>query len=484
MKSIFVATLLCALFIGAATAQEQVELDFWTLGASNEQPFYDELFALFKEEHPNIDINLQLFPLDQYLNAVQLAFRGGNEPDILRVGNLGIFNLSSFVAQGWIQPLDRYITPEVTERFPEGFIVEGTVILGNHIYSLPLINPSTAGAPFLYYNKALFAEAGVEAPPTTWDDLRDAARRITEAGNGRFYGYGMMGVQNPGVAATQFAVTSGFVGLADTFVGLNLNTGRFDAAHPAIAKAVEFARTLNLDDRSVLPGWENLTQNTLADAFAQGQVGMAVGPPWWAGALDGRYGLDTSQFGVAPLPTPDGQYVTKFGGGPAQGFFGMTSRTEHPDEVWTFMDFLYSRKAAEIALREGQFGGSPAVVLPSEVVAKLSPTLPLLLEAVDVESVTRPDPAIRFPGWPAVSNNYIEPQPNLVDVQAAAVQGLVNYEEAAAQYNQAADAALDQAIAAAQAEGAAVCRELLVFPNFDGTQDYTTSDYKALPACP
>ena len=92
-----------------------------------------------------------------------------------------------------------------------------------------------------------------------------------------------------------------------------------------------------------------------------------------------------------------------------------------------------------------------------------------------------PNPFVRNPEMTKVAANYTDPTPNL----AQAVQGLFagQLTDVKATLKGVADRqnkALDEAFAKAQAEGAKVSRDDLVFSNWDTAKDYGAADYAAL----
>ena len=74
--------------------------------------------------------------------------------------------------QGVAEPLDCYVTPEFKGRFIETFLTPS--VMDGKVYGLPI----AASARAMYYNKDVFAKAGINEPPATWADLKTAAEKI------------------------------------------------------------------------------------------------------------------------------------------------------------------------------------------------------------------------------------------------------------------------------------------------------------------
>lgn len=157
---------------GGASGDLSAELTWWdTSDATNEAPAYDELIKKFNEEYPDVTINHETVPFDQTQNKFKTAAESGSgAPDILRAE---VAWTPEFASLGYLYALD------------------GTAALENNFLETPLSSnvyeDKTYGVPQvtdtlgLMYNKALFEKAGLdpEAPPATWDEVREAAKALS-----------------------------------------------------------------------------------------------------------------------------------------------------------------------------------------------------------------------------------------------------------------------------------------------------------------
>src|SRR5688572_6635720 len=147
------------------------ELTWWdTSDPTNEAPAYDKLIEAFNEEYPDVTIKHEVVPFDQTQNKFKTAAESGSgAPDILRAE---VAWTPEFASLGYLYALD------------------GTAALENNFLETPLSSNvyegKTYGVPQvtdtlgLMYNKALFEKAGLdpEAPPTTWEEVREAAKAL------------------------------------------------------------------------------------------------------------------------------------------------------------------------------------------------------------------------------------------------------------------------------------------------------------------
>lgn len=92
-----------------------------------------------------------------------------------------------------------------------------------------------------------------------------------------------------------------------------------------------------------------------------------------------------------------------------------------------------------------------------------------------------PDPRVRNPQTSQVYLNFRQPTPSFGDTVQGIFAGQLNDPRAAMKMvKDLYERAFDEAIAAAQSNGAQVSRDDYVFPNWDPTQDYPDANYQAL----
>ncbi len=139
-------------------------------------------------ETSGVKVQINVVDWDNYWTLLEAGASGGEMPDV--------FWMHSNTAQMYMEndlllPLDDYIAADDSIDLSNYY--EGIVDLYNRTdngvqYALPKDHDTIA----LLYNKALFDKYGVDYPTDdwTWEDLRDAAAKITEAGEADgVYGY-------------------------------------------------------------------------------------------------------------------------------------------------------------------------------------------------------------------------------------------------------------------------------------------------------
>ena len=184
---VFVSVLLIVVLavIPASTAQDEVTISICChdIGAPEDgadpSPSY-EVVQDYMEQNPNVSFDIRTVPFSE-IDSTQLAsMEAGQGPDILIVNSVTI---GSFIDRGYLIPMNELID---ASGYDTSDIFEGMMkaaVFNDLIFGLPI----DTGTRLLYWNKAMFAEAGLE-PPTTWDELMDVAVEMADPENG-IYGF-------------------------------------------------------------------------------------------------------------------------------------------------------------------------------------------------------------------------------------------------------------------------------------------------------
>lgn len=152
----------------------------------------EEVVKAFLKRFPNIKL---VSPTGLTIEGVTdssktlLSIAGGLSPDVIQVT---LSNSDTYITQGFLQPLDRFIpesaTQEIEERVPAAVmpVIHRKGPDGQtHYWALP----SNIMVRVLMYRKDLFMDAGIEHPPRDWKELEEDARLLTRPEKG-VYGFG------------------------------------------------------------------------------------------------------------------------------------------------------------------------------------------------------------------------------------------------------------------------------------------------------
>ena len=159
-------------FAGFAGA---VKITYWQYYYETKVKLVDQLIEEFEKLNPGIEVEQVTFPYENFNEKVAVSVPAGVGPDVL---TLFYGWIPLYVTSGYLIPLPaNEFSPEYlnSEFFP--FVSKGIEFNG-----VPYALPTAVRALALFWNKDLFAEAGLdpETPPTTFAELVDYAKKLTK----------------------------------------------------------------------------------------------------------------------------------------------------------------------------------------------------------------------------------------------------------------------------------------------------------------
>jgi sn-glycerol 3-phosphate transport system substrate-binding protein len=182
LRAVLAASVAGLSFVTPATVFAATEIQWWhaMTGANNE--VVDQLTKEFNEsqgDYKIVPVFKGTYP--ETLNAGIAAFRAKQPPAIIQVFDAGSGVMMG--AEGAIVPV-----AEVLEKggatFDKSQYLPGIAAYYSKPDGTMLSFPYNSSSPILYYNKDIFAKAGLDAenPPETWPEVFDAAKKIKTSG--------------------------------------------------------------------------------------------------------------------------------------------------------------------------------------------------------------------------------------------------------------------------------------------------------------
>ncbi len=301
----------------------------------NQVPIMEELASTFTKSHPNITVNVQLTPWDDYWTKLKAAVTGGAAPDVFWMNGP---NFQLYATNGVLKPLDDEIAADKVDldAYPKALVDLYTV--GGKRYGLPK-DFDTVG---LWYNKKLFDAKGVKYPDGTWSwaDFGAAAAKLTDKAAGTYaiaasptsaqeYQYNTI-YQAGGYVVSRDGKSSGY-------------------ADPATIEGLRFWTDLIKTGAS--PDLKTMTDTAPINLFESGKTAMYWGGSWDVAEFStNEYTKD--KVDVAPLPKGKQQATI------IHGLANVVSaKSTHTAQAWEFVKFLGTKEAAEIL---GKHGPIPA----------------------------------------------------------------------------------------------------------------------------
>ena len=369
---------LAACSAGGGSDSGKTELRVATFPPGADAAAYDafaEQEAQFEKANPDIDIIGVEYEWEGPTFAVQLA--GGSLPDVFTVP----FTDSKTLLENG-QLMD--VTDEVEELgYADKFnpIILDAVKDGDRIFGFP----RQAYAMGLHYNRTLFEQAGLDpdSPPTTWDEVREAAKTISEK-TGKA---GFMEMTQNNTGGWQLVAASAARGGSiqeDNGDGTYTST----IANDGTKAALEFLHDLRWEDNSLGSNFL-LDWGTINQEFAAGNIGMYSSGSDVYTALVRDFSLNPDDYGLTVVPVEDGGGT--LGGGDIAVVSPTVDDTTKAAAV-TWIDWYYMQK-----LLDEDAAVKDAETLAASDQAVGTPLLPVLDRETYEESLTWIEPYINVP---------------------------------------------------------------------------------------
>ncbi len=163
---------------------QSASINYWhTFTSQSEQAGLQAVLDLFKAAHADIAVTPENIPNPEFMAKITAAVVSGSRPDVTMVASERFQDL---LAMGGLTDMtDRIATWERRADFDDKRFA--SITQDGKSYGVP----GFTFVDWMYYRKDWFEEAGI-APPTTLEELRQAAIKLTDPAKGRF-GFGLRG---------------------------------------------------------------------------------------------------------------------------------------------------------------------------------------------------------------------------------------------------------------------------------------------------
>ncbi|MBB6669464.1 ABC transporter substrate-binding protein [Cohnella nanjingensis] len=295
-------------------------VNFWVnWGGDFKKDFQKYVIDEFEKKYPNIKVKMTYVEgTDKLLTSIA----GGNPPD---VAQLDRFMVGSWAAKGSLEDLTSLVERDSINKDDYYPAVWAEANYNDKTYALPWGTDDRA----MYYNKTLFKEAGLDPnkPPTTISELDRMAEQIfKKGGNGKYDRVGFIPWMSQGSIYTY----------SWNWGGKFEDNGQLTLNDPQNVKALEwmagYAKKYNIAN---LSSFSNAMGQTGLNPFWTGKVGFIVDGNWILNDLAKT--KPQFEWGVIPVPAPDGHEPTTWSGGFS---YVMPKGAKHKEAAWTLMKFI------------------------------------------------------------------------------------------------------------------------------------------------
>lgn len=164
------------------SAQAATEVNWWHAMGGQLGEILEEMTADFNASQSDYQVNPSYRgSYSETMTGAIAAFRAGEQPHILQVFEVGTGTMMN--ADGAIYPVHQLMEDQ-GRRFDQDAFLPAVVGYYTSSDGDMLSFPFNSSTPIMYYNKDLFAAAGLdpEQAPTTWQEMEDASLQLIESG--------------------------------------------------------------------------------------------------------------------------------------------------------------------------------------------------------------------------------------------------------------------------------------------------------------
>ncbi|MFG2473998.1 ABC transporter substrate-binding protein [Streptomyces fagopyri] len=296
---------------------ELVAADYGDSKANSSQKYWDTVVKGYETAHPGVRVEITVYPWTDVDRKVAERVAAGRAPDMAQIGAY-----ADYAAKGQLYSADQVLSIPVQADFVSQLTEAGQV---NRVqYGMPF----AASTRLLFFNKKLFADAGL-TPPQSWSEL--AADAAALKARGVKFPYALpLGPEEAQAETMQWLLSGG-----DSYTD-DVGTYHLDST--------ENVDTLTwLKNELVGKGLTGpvapakLNRADAFAAFARGEVGMLNGHPTLMKAAADK-GV---RFGMVPMPGVNGRAKATMG---VADWMMAFKHNGHREQIGSFLDYVYSEK--------------------------------------------------------------------------------------------------------------------------------------------
>lgn len=330
-------SLIAIALAGLASASAKADdLTLWTLNFDNNAAnvALKKVATDFEAANPGTKVQIVQRAVDEHKTALRVAAGSDRGPDIyFSWAGLGLGG--EYVKAGLSLPLDKYYTEYKwnEELLPSAAAFADLYPGGKHGV------PFTFKGEAVYYNKTLFAKAGITEEPKTYEEFLAAAQKLKDAGIAPFT-FG--GTVNWHVMRLMDVILETKCGAEkhDGLKGMKLDWSKESCAIEAFGDFAKWTKDYTLQP---FMGIDNKQSYSL---FTAGRAAMMLEGDWLVNQLSGSK-VNLDDYGIFPFPTNTNRLY-----GFAEYNY-VSTKSKSPDTAAKFLDYFLSTKVQQDLV--GQF---------------------------------------------------------------------------------------------------------------------------------
>lgn len=309
---------------GAANGPVTIKLMCWEGTIGTKELVTGDLIPGFQKLNPNIKLDYEVLPWDQYWTKIATLAASGTMPDVYCNSVAYIWDHANKNMSANIQALfdrdlkadDYFMDLTAVERYPD---------TKGELYGFPFRWVDGA----LFYNKKLFDEAGVSYPTENWtyDDVLAAAQKLTKDtdGDGKPDQWGLLASMNH-IMLDSIIKSNGGKVVDDSYSKCMLT-------EPKALAAIQWVTDL-VQKYNISPS-PTVVQGFAQGIFPSGKVAMQIDGSYMAVPFK-----DIKDFAWDVSWQPKGSVSRVVYGGPDS--LSISKNTPHLEQAWAFLKYMIS----------------------------------------------------------------------------------------------------------------------------------------------
>ncbi len=294
-----------------------VAADYGTGPANTSKKYWQGIATAFHKANPSINVQVTVIPWTNFDSEVQTMVQNHNYPDVTEGDYFQAY------AQQHLLYTAKQVLSNPKSLLPV-FAKQGSY--NGQQYGMPF----TTSSRTLFYNKKLFAKAGIKAAPTTWASVKADAAKITKLGK---IGFGLP----LGSEEAQAESLLWFLGDGGNYTNA---AGKWTINSPQNVTAFNFLKSM-VSAGVTEPNPGTVDRTPLWEKFAAGDVGMINGSPALIPIIQQAKVLKASQWASVPIAGKKGPLRDTLGVCDNVAAF---NANHHQAQIKKFLDFVYQNK--------------------------------------------------------------------------------------------------------------------------------------------
>lgn len=298
-----------------------------------------DVVAAFEKEYPNIKVTVTNVggAADTYTALSNALQAGSGLPD---VSQIEYYALPQYAISSSLADLTPYGAGDLEGQYTTGTwnSVNQTTAKGDKgIFALPV----DSGPMALFYNEEVFEKAGIDSPPTTWDEFYQDAKKIHALGDNYYI------TSDSGDAGFLTSMMWQLSPSAFTVDGQDVTVNFSDQN---FEKWVDIWQKL-IDEKLIntnISGWSDEWFKGLGD----GTIASLVTGAWMPANLLANSPEASGKFRVAAIPSLDGTAVNAENGGSS---LAIMQESPNKAAAYKFVEFVSNGDGAKLRVQAGNF---------------------------------------------------------------------------------------------------------------------------------